>query len=200
MNLYEQFIDEVVFKLGGTISEPINLSTMGVEVMRLKEKNGEFKELSKNTAGRVTVAFFMDRFGTDADGWARLTGEAQMEREVVLLITVSSYSLYGPVGALSLLGICSGLLLGFRPSFGGECELLSGEFRDFESAIWHKQLAIKLKKRPIISIENFRGDNIPMYPGVTIKEINLDEEFISPVIVDNLGNPITIDGQNLTAY
>lgn len=195
MNIYETLIDEIILRLAGTDAEPINFPTIGVEVKKLEDIEGQYNELRTDQAGRITVAFWQERYGTEQDGSMRTVDTANMDKDIYAVITCSSRRQYGPTGTLTYLHLCSGLLLGLRPSFGGEIQTFASEFQEFKNKTWHHRLIVRVVNYVAQGIDNFRGES-PLYPGVNITQINWLEDYEGSELTTNLGQSIIIPSED----
>lgn len=195
MSVYERFIDEVVLRLAGTPEEPVNMGSLGYNVLKLEDHEGEYKDLKPNDPVRVCIALYQERFGTEQEPWSLLTGQSSTDRHILYIMTVSGRKKYGAEGVYDGMELAERLLLGFKPSMGGEVEIAGMEFRDFKNMTWHYQSILRHKRFPLIEIDNFRAEK-PLFPGV-ITDIDFDEDFVGNDIVNNLGQKITVPiGEN----
>jgi len=203
MNIYQALISEVVIKLRGTNEQPENLALLGVEVSRLKQFKAEYSELQVNQKGRVYVGFPMQRFGTESQPTNFLIGSPAQMTDIYLTASVSARSLYDEeingqmyYGLYTYVEMTQRLLMGFKPSIGGELSAFGVDITLFDKNTWHYQVMFRVRDVPMEPIENSR--NMEELDANLLKRLSWVEDLDEPEIVTNLDEEILIGDKTLT--
>lgn len=188
MNIYEAFSDAIIERLSLSIGATVN----GLEIIKLTEFNQEHKDILTSSPGRITVAIWQEKFGTDLDNKRLTFSDAAQDSDIYAVCTISARTIYGDRGVLEYGDICQSLLMGMPAGTrGGYTSCYGFEFAAHTKSAWHYRFIVRLQGVPRIAIEDLESE-FPLYPGL-IKNIKFLREYMDQGIETNDGSPITTD-------
>lgn len=195
ISIYEELIDEVIETLIGTPMEPKNLALIPVQVDKLAQFRGLHTQMDPKKKSRVTVAFYMHRFGTQQEPTEADVSRQSQDSDIFFVASISSRELYGEVGMYKLIELVTGFLIGrqfrMQPISAFSTELLTF---DEKQNSWNYQVTFRVRD---IEIQGF-DDAFDEGYAPFLTRVDIDDNPCAPDIVDNDNLNFDIEGYTLT--